>query len=134
MERTATCSCGQLSVTVSGDPETHGICSCLECQKQSGSAFSYSGYWRKSAVRRTSGQSTVWRRTSDFGRWGDSYFCPVCGATVYAYMEMDPDAINIMIGNFADPNFPPPKYAAWNVSKHDWTVFPSSCETWETQP
>lgn len=134
MERTAACSCGQLSVTVLGEPEMHGICSCLECQRNSGSAFGYTGYWLKSAVERISGRSTVWRRTSDAGRWADNHFCPECGATVYAYSEMAPDAINVRIGSFADQDFPPPKYAAWSVSKHGWVAVPESCPTWDTQP
>jgi hypothetical protein len=134
MIRTAVCSCGQLSVTVSGDPEMHGICSCFECQKASGSAFSYAGYWPNSAVRKISGRSTVWRRSSDAGRWSDTYFCPVCGSAVYSYAEFAPDAINIAIGNFADPHFPPPKYAAWNRTKHDWVPIPQSSEAWDTQP
>jgi len=47
---------------------------------------------------------------------------------------MASDAINIRIGNFSDSDFPLPKYAAWNVSKHDWVAIPKSCGTWDTQP
>ena len=57
MERTAVCSCGQLAVTVEGEPAFHGICSCFECQKMSGSAYSYSGYWPKTAVSAMRGES-----------------------------------------------------------------------------
>jgi hypothetical protein len=134
MDRTAVCSCGQLSVTVSGDPAMHGICSCLECQKTSGSAFSYSGYWPNAAVQRISGRSTVWRRSSDSGRWADTYFCPVCGSTVYGYSEFAPDAINISIGNFAAPDFAVPSYAGWCKYKHAWVEVPASCEVMDTQP
>jgi hypothetical protein len=43
--------------------------------------------------------------------------------------------INIAIGNFADPIFPPPIYAVWNRHKHPWVEFPESCETrHDTQP
>ena len=135
MERTAVCSCGQLSVVVAGDPEFHGICSCFECQRASGSAFTYSGYWPKTAVKKTSGESTTWRRITDTGKWFDTYFCPTCGSAVYWYGEFLPDMINIAIGNFADPGFPPPIYAVWNCHKHPWVEFPESCETrHDTQP
>jgi len=133
MDRTATCSCGQLSVTIRGDPFAHGICSCIECQKMSGSAFSYSGYWQKAAIQRIDGESTVWRRVSDAGRWNDNHFCPACGSVVFAYVEFDENAINICIGNFADPSFPPPVYAAWNKFKHAWFEIPPGCEVADTQ-
>jgi hypothetical protein len=111
----------------------HGICSCRECQKLSGSAFYYHGYWPKSAVRQINGKSTAWRRTSDAGRWVDSSFCPVCGSAVYSFAEFDPDSICISIGSFADPEFPVPQYSIWQRHKHAWVRIPESCEAMDTQ-
>jgi hypothetical protein len=120
-------------VTVNGDPTMRGICSCLECQKLTGSAFYYHGYWPKSAAR-TDGQSTVWRRSSEAGRWVDSYFCPICGSAVYSYAEFDPDSICVSIGSFAAPSFPSPQYSIWERHKHPWVEAPQSCEKMDTQP
>lgn len=133
MDRTARCSCGQLAVTVGGDPKMHAICSCLECQKLTGSVFSYQGYWPKSAVRQIAGSSTVWRRTSDAGRWVDTHFCPVCGSAVYFHAEFDPDAICVSIGNLADPGFPPPQYSVWQRCKHHWVQAPPACVVMDAQ-
>jgi hypothetical protein len=133
MERTARCSCGQLSVIVDGDPEAHGICSCLECQKQTGSAFHWAGYWPKAAVRGIEGRATVWRRSSDAGRWTDTSFCPECGSAVYFYLESAPDYIGVSIGNLTDPNFPPPQFSGWQRYKHPWVVVPQNCTEMETQ-
>lgn len=134
MQRTAVCSCGQLSVSVEGDPLYHGICSCFECQKVSGSAYTYSGYWPKSALKEITGESKCWRRTSDSGRWLDQYFCPTCSSAVYSYVEYDPDVINVAIGNFADPSFPPPTYALWNECKLPWVEIPKNCKIFQRQP
>ena len=38
-ERQAACSCGQLTVTVEGDPVRISMCHCLACQRRTGSAF-----------------------------------------------------------------------------------------------
>lgn len=127
MQRTAVCTCGQLSVTVAGDPAFHGLCSCLECQKLTGSAFSYSGYWPKEAVRRIAGENKSWRRGSDSGRWLDQHFCPTCSCAVFGYAEFAPDMINVSIGNFTDPGFPPPTYAVWNEHRHPWVALPDAC-------
>ena len=37
--REATCHCGQLSLTVDGEPFAVSICNCLACQRRTGSAF-----------------------------------------------------------------------------------------------
>ena len=40
--RKASCNCGQLSVTYDGpDPERVSLCQCYECQRRTGSAFSW---------------------------------------------------------------------------------------------
>lgn len=85
-------------------------------------------------MQRIGGNSTCWRRSSDSGRWFDTYFCPICGSAVYWYGEFAPDLINIAIGNFADPTFPPPQYAVWNENKHPWVEVPESCQRFERQP
>src|SRR5262245_16072169 len=127
MNRTAACSCGQLKVVMSGKPRSVAACSCIECQKSTGSVFGISSYWPKSAVVAIEGESKAWRRGSDSGRWVDSYFCPTCASTVYWYMEAAPGAIGISAGNFADPNFEPPTYAVWSETKHPWVSFPVGC-------
>jgi hypothetical protein len=128
MSRTAACSCGQLTVTIAGEPDYVAACSCLECQKSTGSVFGVSTYWPKAAVVSIMGNSTCWRRGSSAGRWIDNYFCPVCGSTLYWYMEGAPASIGVSAGNFADPAFPPPTYAVWCESKHPWVTFPQGCK------
>ncbi len=131
MERTATCPCGRFAVTVAGDPELHGLCSCTACQRASGTAFTYAGYWPRSAVRRIVGRSSVWRRSSDSGRWFERHFCPICGGSVYGHAEFAPGMIVVAIGCFADPSFPPPAYAVWCAHKHPWVRIPDGCEEHE---
>lgn len=134
IERTASCSCGQLSVTVDGDPEFHGLCSCLACQKESGSAFTYGGYWATAAVLAIRGESGCYRRFAESGQWLDRHFCPRCGCGVYSYAQWAPDMINIAIGNFGDPSFPPPQYAVWNRHKHPWVSIPEGWASFDEQP
>ena len=128
MTRTAACSCGQLTVSVTGEPDFVAACSCIECQRGSGSVFAVSSYWPKTAIEAIAGERTCWRRGSWKGRWVDNYFCPVCGSTVFWYVEFAPDSIGISVGNFADPGFAPPAYAVWCESKHPWVRFPEGCK------
>ena len=134
MERTATCSCGQLSVSMEGDPQMHGLCHCLQCQTMSASAFTYSGYWPKPAVRKITGNATCWRKISESGRGIDIYFCPVCGGKVYWYLDFNENLIGLPIGAFTNRTFPPPVYSLWQESKVSWVEIPSSCKTFDRQP
>lgn len=133
MMRTAACSCGQLSVTMTGKPDFVAACSCLECQRGSGSVLAVSSYWPKAAVQAIAGARTLWRRGSDSGRWIDNYFCPTCGSTVFWYGEFAPESIGIAVGNFADPGFEPPTYAVWCESQHPWVGYPAGCKTNQRQ-
>ena len=87
--------------------------------------FGVSTYWPKSACRSIEGEATLWRRSSDAGRWLDNYFCPVCGSTVYWYAEFAPDEIGVSAGNFADPGFPAPTSAVWDSCRHPWVKLPA---------
>ena len=38
--RRAACSCGQLHLTIEGEPSRISMCHCLECQRRTGAAIS----------------------------------------------------------------------------------------------
>ena len=38
--RRASCSCGQLHLTIEGEPSCISMCHCLECQRRTGAAIS----------------------------------------------------------------------------------------------
>ncbi|HWA42133.1 MAG TPA: GFA family protein [Hypericibacter adhaerens] len=134
MTRTASCSCGQLSITVQGEPAQVLVCHCFECQKQSGGPFLSWSYWPKSAVVATAGKISRYRRIADSGRAVDNYFCPECGSTVYGDSPDIPDEVSICVGSFADPGFPPPRGAVWARDRHGWLSWPADLPEHQTQP
>ena len=115
--RTASCRCGQLRATATGEPVRISVCHCLDCQKRSGSAFAAQARW-------PSGQVTSEGRSNSWSAPGDNdtvfRFCPDCGSTVYYTGGGCPDLTAIAIGAFADPQFPTPQYSVWEVRKHAW--------------
>jgi hypothetical protein len=124
MMRTASCQCGQLNLTVEGEPALVSACNCTRCQKRSGSAFALSSRWNPDQVRDRSGNGLTYTRKGASGKDVEFLFCPVCGSTVSTRLELMPEAIGIPVGCFADPNFPAPKVAAWCESKLEWVRFP----------
>ena len=117
---TASCRCGQLRATVTGEPVRVSVCHCLNCQKRTGSAFAVQARWPKEDVR-IEGQSRTHVMVADSGNRGTFHFCPECGSDVY--YEID-DKFNgliaIPLGAFDDPYFLSPKFSVWEERKHDW--------------
>ncbi|WP_084618287.1 GFA family protein [Cellvibrio sp. OA-2007] len=133
MGRTAQCACGQFSVRVSGEPKFVIACSCLGCQRRTGSVFAVNAYFRNEQLQAKSGRFKIHSYVSDAGRQVCKHFCPECGTTVCAIAEFQPGMTCFAVGCFADPNFPQPIASAWNRHRHDWVEFPLQCAASQTQ-
>ena len=118
-ERIATCSCGQLRATCTGEPVRVSICHCLECQKRTGNVFATQARFARDGVT-VVGRSSQWSRQGDSGGTATFHFCPVCGATVYWEPKELPDFVLVAVGAFADPDFPPPQVSVYGERKHAW--------------
>ena len=133
MNRTAKCSCENLQIDVVGEPKLVVTCSCLKCQKRTGSVFGVSAYFDNAQVVETRGTYTVFKAISDDGRKITRSFCPDCGSTVYWEAEFMPNTVGVAVGCFGDPDFPSPIASAWNRTKHEWVKFPEQWAHSDTQ-
>ena len=118
--RTASCRCGQLTATVTGDPVRVSACHCLNCKKRSGSAFAVQARWPKEHVR-IEGTSKTFVKAGDSGNPATFHFCPHCGSDVH--YEIDgkfDDLVAIPLGAFDDPHFVEPSFSVWEERRHDW--------------
>lgn len=132
-ERTAGCGCGGLTVTTRGEPAEVHLCSCLNCQRESGSAFSYTAVYPEAAVA-VAGARKVWRRTVDSGRWLETLFCPTCSVAVLSRAEHSPGTVGVAVGCYADPAFAKPETLVWASRRHPWVYFDKGIELVETEP
>ena len=118
--RTASCRCGQLTATATGDPVRVSVCHCLSCKKRSGSAFAVQARWPADRVV-IEGQSKTWVGTGDSGNRVTFHFCPDCGSDVHYEIEGKFDGlVAIPLGAFDDPYFANPSFSVWEERKHDW--------------
>lgn len=106
--RTARCSCGGLSLHLSGEPRRVYGCACTECQRATGTVFAYRAIFVGEAVREMVGDVRSWRRIGDAGRWVDQHFCPGCGTLLYMTAEALNGAISVSMGCFVERDFPRP--------------------------
>lgn len=122
--RTASCCCGQLHITVHGEPLGVGICHCLACQQRTGSVFAALAAF--AGPYEVSGAATEFVRTGDHGSRFRFRFCPVCGSTVFHTEEgRDEASVSVAVGAFADPGFPSPQDSVYDCRRHAWVQLPA---------
>ena len=125
--RLASCSCGQLTLGVRGEPVRISICHCLDCQRRSGSVFATQARFPAESVS-IEGNGTVYVRIGDEGGVGRFHFCPRCGATVFYTLDAVPGFVAVPVGAFADPGFPQPRVSVYEDRKHPWVRLPDGFE------
>jgi hypothetical protein len=107
MSRIAKCSCGALSVTVTGEPESVVACHCIECQRRTGSVFGIGAYYSEANIAVT-GTPKTYTRATDAGFEFVTRFCAVCGTSLFWTSGKNPGRVGVAVGAFEDPSFTPP--------------------------
>lgn len=125
--RFASCSCGQLTAQVAGEPVRVSICHCLACQRRTGSTFGQQAKFRRDQVS-VSGVSSEYVRVGDEGPGAKFHFCPTCGSTVYYNSQGQEEYLAIPVGAFADPSFPTPTFSVYEERMHSWVGLPEGIE------
>jgi hypothetical protein len=127
MQRTATCACGQASITVNAPPTMHGVCHCANCKRRTGSAFGISAYFDRTAVVAREGETKIYAFHHDAQNHDqERHFCANCGTTLFWYLSTLPDKIGIAGGCFADSGLPEPSYSVTDKKREPWVSLPAS--------
>ena len=102
------CLCGQVQISVRGEPLRVGICHCTDCRQESGSAFTFYAIWPAHQLERVG-------ETSDFhGR----HFCPRCGSRLFS---VDDREAELKLGILSDAPTPlVPSYELWIKRREPW--------------
>ena len=86
---TATCACGQATITVNALPTMHGVCHCTNCKRRTGSAFGISAYFDKTAIVETKGETKTYAfHHSAQNHDQERHFCANCGTTLFWFLSV----------------------------------------------
>jgi len=128
------CQCGTIRYRVDAEPIAVGICHCMECQRQSGSAFGMSLIIPKDAFQVLRGTLKTFTRPSDSGRPVLGAFCPECGTRIYHEPRWIEGVLNVKPGTLDDTAFLQPTIQVWTGRKHSWIGLPATLLSFEGQP
>ena len=98
------CQCGAVRYAIAAAPVRVYVCHCLECRKQSASAFGISVWVRRADFTLLSGAPRIWSRPTDSGRVLDCVFCPECGSRLWhEYAGGNSEFLTIKGGSLGAP-------------------------------
>lgn len=119
----ASCRCGQLKATASGEPVRRSVCHCLNCKKRSGSAFAAQIRFPAECVK-VAGESRTFNKAGDSGNVATFHFCPYCGSDVFYLIDGKFEGlIAIPLGAFDDLfGFADPEYSVYEGRKNRWVA------------
>ena len=126
------CQCGAVKLSVKTDKLVSYICHCLECKKQSASAFAISVPLVKDHVS-IEGHLGVFHRPAKSGAMTSCYFCSSCGSRIYHQSSRSPDMITLKGGVLDRVENLEPVAHLWVKRKADWVQIPPEIETYKEQ-
>ena len=89
---------GAVRYVLKGEPRAIAICHCKQCQRQSGSAFSFNLVTREADYEQ-SGETTVYVDTGDSGQPVYRHFCGLCGSAILAKTALLPGKVVVKAGS-----------------------------------
>ena len=119
MKRQGGCLCGQVRYEISGDPLAVIICHCINCQKQSGSTFSFNLIGQSDQIS-LQGNVSTYEDTNDSGDPVNRNFCGNCGSPIYSEILTQGNLIALKIGTLDDTRDLEPQSQVWCISKQNW--------------
>ncbi|KQX34079.1 hypothetical protein ASD04_17720 [Devosia sp. Root436] len=121
VDLTARCACGSVAMSVRGPVVSMLMCSCLDCQRATGSGHATVALVPAEALH-LDGAAKSFDRPSDSGATFTRYFCPDCGTPLYGQSSRAPDMRMIPVGFFAGQN-------AW--FEPNQLIFARSQQAWD---
>jgi hypothetical protein len=124
------CSCGAVRYRLTSAPLFVHCCHCLNCQRQTGSAFVINLLIETDRVELLAGEPQPVDVPRDDGSMQRIYRCPTCEVALYSQYTY-PEVRFVRAGTLDDPRGITPDVHIFTKSKVDWVVLPESVPAFE---
>jgi hypothetical protein len=123
VQREGGCSCGAVRYRLSSDPLFTHCCHCLNCQRQTGSAFVINLLIEADRVELTAGDPQPVDVPRDDGSTQRIFRCPSCQVAVFSEYGR-PEIAFVRGGTLDDPSSVEPDVHIYTRSKLPWIALP----------
>ncbi|GBE43567.1 glutathione-dependent formaldehyde-activating enzyme [bacterium BMS3Bbin10] len=130
---TGGCQCGAVRYALEPKPYKIYVCHCLECQKQSASAFGLSMPLKFEDLA-LEGETAEYVRSTDSGARTRCIFCRQCGTRLYHRSDRSPEFVTIKAGTLDETHSIKPVAHIWVSRKQPWVVLDDDVPAYASQP
>lgn len=127
------CVCGAVRYRIAGEPLAYYACHCLNCQKQSGSAFALSMVVRVDQLEVERGAPATFECRLPGGIESRGALCAVCVTRLWHESSAYPQIRSLRGGTLDDPRRHLPYGDVWTRSAQPWVAFTAG-PRFDTQP
>ena len=124
------CACGEVRYRLSGAPMFVHCCHCLDCQRQTGSAFVLNAIYEQDRVELLTGAPEPTPVPTDSGRPHDVYRCPTCRTAIWSDYGRRGFRF-VRVGTLEDPAALSPDVHIFTRSKLPWFALPAEAPAFE---
>jgi len=128
--RAGGCACGAIRYRLSSDPLFIHCCHCLNCQRQTGSAFVINLMIEASQVEIIAGAPQPVEVPRDDGSTQRIFRCPTCQVAVFSEYGQ-PEVRFVRAGTLDQPSRVTPDVHIFTRSKVSWIEIPESAPAFE---
>ena len=115
------CQCGAIRFRLLRTPIALYACHCMDCQKQSSSAFGLSMWMETDAVEFTGARPHIYRTCGESGREKVCAFCGACGTRLYhAGVIQGGTILSMKAGTLDDTSVVSPSCHIWTKRAQPW--------------
>jgi len=124
------CTCGAVRYRLASDPLFVHCCHCLNCQRQTGSAFVINLLIEADRVELLAGEPRPVDVPRDDGSKQRIYRCPTCQVAVFSEYGR-PEVWFVRAGTLDDPSGVTPDVHIYTRSKVSWVTLPEGASAFE---
>jgi hypothetical protein len=124
------CSCGEIRYRLTASPLVTHCCHCLNCQRQTGSAFVVNALIERDRVQLLAGRPRRVDAPRDDGSTQQIFRCPTCQIAIYSLYGR-PDVWFVRAGTLDDPSRVAPDVHIFTRSKREWVALPESVPAYD---
>jgi hypothetical protein len=124
------CSCGAVRYRLASEPMFVHCCHCLNCQRQTGSAFVINLLVEADRMELLAGELQPVDVPRDDGSTQRVYRCPTCQVAVYSEYGR-PEVRFVRAGTLDEPSSVAPDVHIFTRSKVPWVTLPESTPAFE---
>ena len=129
-EREGRCACGAVRYRLTAEPLFVHCCHCLNCQRQTGSAFVINALIEKDRLELLSGEPVAVPVPRDDGSQQTIVRCPSCQIALWSFYTR-PDVAFVRAGTLETPSSVKPDVHIYTRSKLPWVTLPASTPAFE---